>query len=536
VRTTRKAAIAAAAVIVAAVVLHRLSRLPDRAPDPEPRPIDGATTTLGRSTAKRTHAHPGLSGLSLLSDAHDAFAARMLLARAAEASLDLQYYIWHGDRTGTLLLETALEAAERGVRVRLLLDDNGIAGLDGILAALDAHPRIAVRLFNPFAIRFPKAIGYLVDFTRLNRRMHNKTFTVDNAVTIVGGRNIGDEYFGAGDGGLFADLDVLAIGPAVADVAADFERYWHCASAYPAASILRPAPPSRRRKLRRRASIVARDRTARRFVARVRALPLVRQLIAGELPLDWAKVRMISDDPAKALGNADPGSLLAGKLDRAVGTPRRELGIMSGYFVPGDAGTAELCRLAESGVAVSILTNAFEATDVGIVHAGYAPSRIALLKAGVRLFEMRGSVRERVGRKARRRGHRLGIGSSLRGSGSGSVAALRSSAATLHAKTFTVDRERLFVGSFNLDPRSVDLNTELGFLIESPALAGRVADTFVEAVPQSAYAVTLGPEGALRWQEQDGRTSIVHDREPGMRWIDRAGIAIAERLPIRWLL
>ncbi|MBN9407350.1 MAG: phospholipase D family protein, partial [Burkholderiales bacterium] len=200
-------------------------------------------TQLGRALGPELAAHPGLSGIHALDHPHDAFAARVLLARAAERTLDVQYYIWRGDTTGTLLLAELLAAAERGVRVRLLLDDLGTAGLDGPLAAMNGHPRIEVRLFNPFAWRSPKPLGYLADLRRANRRMHNKSFTVDNQASIVGGRNVGDEYFGATSGVLFADLDVLAVGPVVQDVSDDFDRYWASASAYPAERILPAVAP-----------------------------------------------------------------------------------------------------------------------------------------------------------------------------------------------------------------------------------------------------------------------------------------------------
>jgi putative cardiolipin synthase len=517
--------------------LRLLSRLPVRAPDlTEPAAQNGDDTSLGRAVSGPAGQHPGLTGLHLLPDAHDAFAARVLLARQAERSLDLQYYIWHGDRTGTLLLEAVHEAALRGVKVRLLLDDNGISGLDTVLSALDRHPNIEVRLFNPFRLRFPKAIGYLFDFKRLNRRMHNKSFTVDGAATIIGGRNVGDEYFGAGDGGLFADLDVLAIGPIVAAVTGDFERYWRSASAYPARQILRRVGDAALVKLTARASLVERDPSARAFVERLRKLPLIRDLVEGRLAFTWAPVRMISDDPTKALGTAPPESLLAGKLETAIGVPTRELCLIAGYFVPGDAVTDQLCALAGGGVAVSVLTNSFAATDVALVHAGYAPSRKTLLDAGVRLFEMCGTARDVPDHKARRRGNRLGIGSTLRGSGTGRLAALRSSASTLHAKTFAVDRERLFIGSFNLDPRSIELNTELGFVIDSPELAGRIADAFGDTIPAAAYEVVLAPGDRLAWRESRGVSTILHDREPNMTALDHAVIGVAEHLPIRWLL
>jgi putative cardiolipin synthase len=471
-----------------------------------------------------------------LTDGVDAFAARLLLARAAERTLDLQYYIWHGDRTGTLLLEAAFEAAQRGVRVRLLLDDNGIAGLDRVLSALNDHPNIEVRLFNPFRIRYPKAIGFAVDFGRLNRRMHNKSFTVDGAVTIVGGRNIGDEYFGAGDGALFADMDVLAIGPVTRDVETDFQRYWDCQSAYPARQILPRVGARQLAKLRSRASIVERDPSARRYVERLRSLPLVREFVAGELDFEWTEVELISDDPAKTLADLDHERLLAGKLDGAIGDPHRELAIVSGYFVPGEQGAQQLCALARDGVQVTVLTNGYSATDVALVHAGYAPWRKTLLEAGVRLFETAAQVRDAPSKKQRREGNRLGIGSRLRASGSGSFAALRSGASTIHAKTFTADRERVFIGSFNFDPRSLKLNTELGFIIHSPLIAGQVADAFETIVPDAAYAVTLGPDGALTWSCGTGSERTVQRNEPGMGSLDHLLVGVASHLPIGWLL
>ena len=531
----RKAGIALGATVALLAALRLASRLPDNGGESASSPPPEPGTRLADATASAAAAHPGLSGLHLLDAALDAFAARMLLARAAERTLDLQYYIWHGDRTGTLLLEAIHQAAERGVRVRLLLDDNGIAGLDTILAALDRHPNIAVRIFNPFRIRFPKAIGFLADFHRLNRRMHNKSFVADGAVAILGGRNIGDEYFGAQDGGLFADLDVLAIGETVPGVAREFDRYWNSACAYPAAQILRRVSEGQRRKLARRASAVERDPSARDYVERIRELPLIDALLAGTLDVVWARVDVISEPPEKVLGQAPEAALLAGQIEDVIGTPARELCVIAGYFVPGEKGAAMFADFARRGVSVKILTNSYAANDVGIVHAGYAPRRRPLLEAGVRLFEICGTTGGAPTRRQRRRGHRLGIGSRLRGSGSGSVAALRSSASTLHAKTFAVDRERLFIGSFNFDPRSAELNTELGFVIDSPDLAARIAESFDEVVPKMSYEVKLVGD-ALTWTEQGERNTVVHTSEPNMTLTDRAIVALAERLPIEHLL
>ncbi|HWL28523.1 MAG TPA: phospholipase D-like domain-containing protein, partial [Burkholderiaceae bacterium] len=227
---------------------------------------EARATALGRAIAPAVLAHPGRSGIHSLSDPHEAFAVRARLARAAEKTLDVQYYIWHDDTTGRLMLEELRMAADRGVRVRLLLDDNGITGLDARLAALDTHPNIEIRLFNPFVVRSPKFIGYLTDFDRANRRMHNKSFTADNQATIIGGRNIGDEYFGATDGVLFADLDVLAVGAVVDDVSADFDRYWASESSYPARLILPAVTPDQLRKLGEEVQGIAQSEAASGYV------------------------------------------------------------------------------------------------------------------------------------------------------------------------------------------------------------------------------------------------------------------------------
>ncbi|MCQ0986087.1 phospholipase D family protein [Jiella marina] len=526
-----------AAFLVSAFFLHRASRLPERRNRKAAPLPDTSQTRLAQSVRRQALCHPRLSGVYLLEDGIDAFAARLLLIQSAERRLDVQYYIWHGDRTGTLLLEALRQAADRGVRVRLLLDDNGISGLDAVLAALDRHPNVEIRLFNPFPIRFPKALGFLLDFRRLNRRMHNKSLTVDGAVTIVGGRNIGDEYFDAGDDALFVDVDVLAVGPIVADVERDFERYWDSQSVYPADQILHPLGRPRLQKLITRASIVERDPSARRYVQRVETLPLVSDLLEGTLEFEWAVVSMISDEPAKGLGRASRRSHLLTRLEESMGPVTRELGLVSGYFVPGSRGARYFADLAASGVSITVLTNGYAAADVSLVHAGYAPYRHRLVAAGVRLLEMRPQSGSRtLADGPSKKGSRIGVASRLRGTGTGSFAALRAGATTLHAKTFTVDRERLFVGSFNLDPRSFRLNTELGFVIESPALASRLAEALDTQAPQNAYEVLLGPDGKLIWKTRQGSADTVLTREPGMNVFDRLLIALASRLPISGLL
>lgn len=511
-------------LLVARAIIRELAPLPSLENRTEARAFtDTAASPLGQAIASAAQAHPGLSGIHPLPGPLDAFAARALLARAATRSIDAQYYIWHGDLTGTLLFNELRAAAGRGVRVRLLLDDNSTSGLDPVIAALDAHPQIEIRLFNPFTIRKPRFLGFLTDFSRLNRRMHNKSFTVDNQATIVGGRNIGDEYFGAGDSALFVDVDVLGVGPVVPDVSRDFDRYWASASSYPAQRLVAPISSDGVREIEARLASAARDPQGRAYVEALRVLPLVNELLQGALDFEWAPVRMISDDPAKGLARAARDELLFSRLKATMGEPKRKMGLVSGYFVPAKAGTRALVEMAQRGVDVTVMTNALEATDVPIVHAGYAKRRKRLLRAGVRIFELRGGDAAAAPSK-----DALGSGSTgSRLSGTGSA---------LHAKTIVMDRERVFVGSFNFDPRSAHLNTELGFVIESRALAERMDSAFERFAPARAYEVRLSPEGELYWLERREEVEVRHDSEPGTTGWQRALVAMLSRLPIEWLL
>ena len=478
---------------------------------------DTDDTRLGMAIAPLAAQHPGVSGIYPLADGRDAFAARALLAAAAERSLDVQYYIWHKDITGTLLFDALRQAAERGVRVRLLLDDNNTSGMDQILTMLGKQKNIDIRLFNPFVPRSPRALAFVTDFSRVNRRMHNKSFTADNQATIVGGRNVGDEYFGAAGDVLFADLDVLAVGPVVDEVSHEFDRYWNSASAYPAQLLLTRPVEGDAATIAAEADRIDDTRAAGEYVQALRTSPFVRQLMERQLPFEWAKTRMISDDPAKVLDQARPGTGVAENLENLLGVPHKELDLISPYFVPGKAGTQAFADLAHKGVGVRILTNALEATDVAAVHAGYAKWRKPLLEAGVLLYESRrsweaGDAREQPGR-------------------------FGSSASSLHAKTFAVDDRRIFVGSFNFDPRSIDLNTEMGLVIDSPALAGKLGQAMRGSIPQRAYQVLLQPDGTLYWIARDAQGGITrYDTEPGTSVWKRMGVAILSVLPIDWLL
>lgn len=471
---------------------------------------DTDDTRLGKALMPLTMAHPGLVGIHALADGRDAFAARAVLAQAADRSLDVQYYIWRNDTTGRLMFDALKSAAERGVRVRLLLDDNNTAGLDETLTALDAHPLIEVRLFNPNAVRSVRTLGLVADFMRLNRRMHNKSFTADNQVTIIGGRNVGDEYFGAAGEIAFADLDVIAAGPVVRAVSDDFDLYWNSPSAYPLALLAPDALAAPAAKA---------DAEATAYIDAIKRSDFLEQLVGGSLPLEWARTRFVSDDPAKVVGKAAPEANIAVKLKDLLGEPQRSLDLVSPYFVPGKEGAAAFADLARKGAKTRILTNSLEATDVAAVHAGYAKWRKPLLEAGVTLYELRREATDEPSREKR-------------GSGSG----IGSSDASLHAKTFGVDGNRVFVGSFNFDQRSIHLNTEMGVVIDSPALATRLAETLDRTLPTRAYEVQLDEQGAVVWIERRGEQVIRHQTEPGTSLFKRAVVKALSWLPIDWLL
>jgi len=477
---------------------------------------DTTETRLGSAIVPLAAAHPGLSGIYPLQDSRDAFAARVLLAEAADRSLDVQYYIWQKDQSGVLMFKALRDSAERGVRVRLLLDDTNTFGLDSTLAALNAHPNIEVRLFNPFVLRGRRWIGFATDFFRLNRRMHNKSFTADNQATIIGGRNIGDEYFGAAEGMLFADLDVIAVGPVVNEVSNDFDRYWASASSYPVDRLLPPVDSVQIAELALAASLIERQPAAADYLNALRDSRFVSEMIEGRVALEWAATRMVSDDPTKGLGLAAPKTFLPEKLKRFIGEPVSEMMVVSPYFVPTAAGVDALVAMAGRGVTIKLLTNSLEATDVAPVHAGYAKRRKPLLEAGIVLYELRRMSPDAV------RSRRAGL--------------LGSSGSSLHAKTFSVDRSLVFVGSFNFDPRAGNLNTEMGLVIDSPALAKRLATMFDSAIPANAYEVRLSDAGDLYWLERREEEVLRHDTEPGTSFWQRTGIWFISLLPVEWLL
>jgi putative cardiolipin synthase len=473
---------------------------------------DTASAPLGKAVAAEAALHPGLSGIEALTDGRVAFALRTALARAATRSIDIQTFIWHDDATGMLLYEEMMRAAERGVRVRLLLDDVNTKGLDPIFALLDAQPNIQLRLYNPFVGRGSRTLGILGDFQRLNRRMHNKSFTVDNQVTIVGGRNVANEYFEAGEEQSFADIDVVAVGAVVPQVSAEFDTYWNSASAYPARLIIEREPALGREEFARRTQqLIAGD--ARKYAEAIGRTPQAQALLGGTMKFEWTTARVVHDDPEKTLGGSEETKLqLLPRLQAAFGSPAKEFDLVSPYFVPGELGTEALVALAKRGVRVRILTNSLAATDEISVHSGYERRRIDLLRAGVDIYEIKPAAA-----MIKARAEEIG----------------KHSKAGLHAKTFAVDGRSIFVGSFNFDPRSAKLNTEMGLVIDSAALAQRLSTMFDNASPQLAYRVTLGPDDSLQWHDGAG---VVLSGEPESSWGQRMKVRIYSWLPIEWLL
>ncbi|WP_232221279.1 phospholipase D family protein [Pseudidiomarina salinarum] len=476
-------------------------------------------TPLGTAAAEQAAEHPGTSGIHILADSRKAFAARVELVQGAERSLDLQYYIWRLDNTGSILTQEMVNAADRGVRVRLLLDDFETTGLDAQLSRLHQHPNIEVRLFNPFVMRSHKWLGFFIDLSRANRRMHNKTFTVDGSVTIIGGRNIADSYFGATDDFLFSDLDVLAIGPVVDDVQQEFDAYWNSESAYPidiVRSVDNPLAGSEPVE-----DIVQRYRSneqAAKYLEAIEEAQFFEKLVDHKLELTWAPTTMLSDDPRKALGEAPDGGHLYPKLENVILQADQHLYLVTPYLVPTKSGVKVLTQLAERGVDIKILTNSLAATDLAIVHAGYIKWRKELLGAGIKIYELRPTEMQLTDEAEPAGNFSLSAGSSL------------------HAKTTAIDGEQLFIGSFNFDPRSANLNTELGFIIESPELAAALEQTFETRVPARAYELVLDEQGELIWIERSEQQLIRHQTDPETSWWRRTYVWLMSLLPIDYFL
>ncbi len=500
-------------VFVAASLLslYAYGRFAEGARGPEVQALPLAMDTpIDRAVAPLTGARPGESGMVILADNVDAFAVRAMTARAAGRSLDLQYYIWHADFTGNLLHNEALRAADRGVRVRLLLDDMNVHGSHSVLAAMDQHPLIEVRLFNPTRARegtVARGMELLLRFFSLNRRMHNKTWIADGRIAVVGGRNIGDEYFDAATDVNFMDTDVAVVGPAVAQAEVIFDAYWNSASAIPLSALVQ-ADAGALDTLRGSIDAGLASERAHPYVQRLEASPRVRDLLEGRRQVHWtADADLVSDPPEKAEG-AEPGPdwmtpLLVERISRV----ERDVKLISPYFVPGTDGVEWIAGMRRRGIEVSILTNSLAANDVLAVHGGYAGYRVPLLESGVVLHELKPQGR---------------TDGSLFGS----------SGASLHTKAFVFDGRHGFIGSFNLDPRSMNLNTEMGLLFECPDAAAELEALYAaKTSARISYRLEL-VDGALRWHDDAQDPAKVWRHEPDASLWQRGAAWTIGWLPI----
>ncbi|MFV0276952.1 MAG: phospholipase D family protein [Parahaliea sp.] len=499
--------IARAAVLLCFSLVGACAGLPS--PSAYDKPVsevatDTATTRLGRMMKRDFSGlgKDGQSGFFPLEDGMDAFVARMALVARADRSLDVQYYIWHVDTSGTLLADALLKAADRGVRVRLLLDDLDTEGKDAILARFEAHQNIEVRVYNPFGYRGSRSLGFVGDLRRLNHRMHNKSLTADNLVTVIGGRNIGDEYFDAASHTTFQDLDVLGIGPVVPKVSAMFDQYWNSQLAIPISAFVDSSETGRERLRLARQRLEGKVVTYMQsdYVRAIAERHELEHLRLGSLPLLWGNATLVYDDPNKVYSrDITAQTHLAPQLAPVLSGASSEVLVVSPYFVPGDILVAFFRQLVARGVRVRILTNSLAANDVGLVHSGYMRYRKDLLRAGVELYEFKPDP-------ARNNRNKSWLGSS---------------SASLHAKTMGSDGERLFVGSFNLDPRSVALNTEMGVVIENRPLAQKLQKAFEHTVARRAYRVQL-VDTDLHWSDPVSDHGVAaYDHEPQTSWWQR---------------
>ncbi len=500
-------------LMLAVVLLTGCASVPKEYPrTPSKAFPDHASTAIGAYFEKAAARHPGQSVFAIVPDGRRAFTARIAMTELAERTLDLQYYIWDVDSTGRILAERVVRAADRGVRVRILVDDLSLEGRDAGIAALDAHPNIEVRVFNPFAHRSGHALDFIADFDRVNHRMHNKLFVMDNAVAIVGGRNIGDHYFEVHQQVNFRDMDVVAGGPVVREASGVFDHFWNSDWAVPIQALVdRPATEADLRAavktLRER---IAKEPYPYPYPLDQDVVGLRSQLTAIFDDFIWAPGHMIFDDPneIKKYGRT---ITLTEVFRRRIERLNSEVLIEVPYFVLRDRGVAGAKRLRDRGVRIRVLTNSLASNDVLAAHAGHAEHREELIAAGVELYELRSepAVKKRI----------FYLSGSAR--------------STLHCKAYVFDRKDVFIGSFNFDPRSGDINTEAGLYIESPELAAQVIaymDTGVR--PENSYRVLLDADGDLYWVTETHGKAERYDQDPNSTAWQRAKVRLLRMLPV----
>jgi putative cardiolipin synthase len=485
-------------------------------------------TRLGRQFANAGREHGGNSGFRIIPVVADGFLTRMQMINAAERTLDLQYFIFRGDDTGRLLTGAVLHAADRGVRVRVLIDDGETVAGDDQIAALASHRLVEIRIFNPFAYRghtmLFRAMEFTLNASRLDYRMHNKLLVVDNAVALMGGRNIGDQYFQMDPEAQFADDDIFAAGPIVQPLSVTFDEFWNSALSIPAEALsgAKTSPTAlneHREELKGESRQLKADGVD--YVKRVATGEPFNGMVSGRLPLIWAHAQLVSDSPDKK--KVESGAMVGRLMHRAVAKAtiavQSELLMVTPYLIPGKEGMQLFKDLRRRNVRVRILTSSLESSTVLMAQAGYMHYRVPLLEQGVELYEIRSL-----------------LGNSR---GSGQTAAIsRYGNYSLHAKLFVLDRQRLFIGSMNFDQRSMHLNTEIGLIIDSPALAQQVAARFEAMVqPVNSYVLALRPNDAggaprLVWRTQEEGKAIEYDTEPARSDQQRINVNILSLLPL----
>jgi len=485
-------------------------------------------TRLGRQFESAALEHDGNSGFRIIPAGVDGFLLRMQMINAAERTLDLQYFIFRGDETGRLLTNAVLHAADRGVRIRVLVDDGETEAGDDQLAALEAHPSIDIRIFNPFVYRghakLFRAIEFMFNAGRLDYRMHNKLLVVDNAIALIGGRNIGDQYFQIDPDSQFADDDVFAAGPISRRLSGTFDEFWNSALAIPVQALSGGKPShadlsADRKALTQQSSQLKADGID--FVKRVATGEPFQGMISGSLPLIWAHAEVVCDSPdkKKVESGAMVGRLMQRAVAKATSAVQSELLMITPYLIPGNEGMQMFKDLRQRNVRVRLLTSSLESSTVLVAQSGYMHYRVPLLESGVELYEIR----------------------SLLGNtrGSGETAAIsRFGNYSLHAKMFVFDRQKLFIGSMNFDQRSLHLNTEIGLIIDSPVLAQQIAKRFEAMVqPTNSYMLALrsndkGGVPGLLWRTQENGKAVVYDKEPARSDWQRAKVNILSLLPL----
>jgi cardiolipin synthase C len=451
-----------------------------------------ADTALRQQVELWRQRNPGPSGFFPLVSGTDALGARLRLTEIAEKSIDVQYFLMKGDTAGQVFTAGLLRAADRGVRVRFLLDDIFTTVKDAELELLNAHPNIELRLHNPISRRGISAINLAVTFLRANRRMHNKSFTVDNQVTIVGGRNIANEYFDLKPTGEFLDLDMIGIGPVAEDVSAVFDQFWNHGRSVPIEAFAKRYTADDLERARKQISETKRARGDLVYNTAVYT-GLVQAMIGGGHTYYSADATVVTDEPDKLISKVSADQMrLVQSLNTVLNKARREVIVFTPYFVPGKAGVAFWKSIVDRGVRVILVTNSLASNNHTAVHAGYAKYRKRIIEAGVELHEVRVNA-----------------------------ANGRASTLTLHTKGMIIDRETVFIGSLNLDPRSIAINSEMGMFISNPELGESMATQALDQISAIAYRVELDDRRRLRWRAIIDGNEVIEWAEPGATLMHR---------------